>query len=346
MDSAPWRLTLGLAAACLSFLGCAQSGPRTFELGPHGWLELAIPDGWSAATQVGDSGLMIHRIQPDDGSELLLQVSALAPLERETPAAFAEHFVRFAARELAETAVEGDLPIKELVGPGCRASYVSATDRNVDQPRPGEYRHIDQGAGDLGAFPMTFTLLTNDPVAPERAQALEIIRFARYLPSAQAAAWAQEHALIEPAILAVPGRPWRIELDLPGYALEQVEFSTRRTMVRLFANHPETGVITSAFLEPDANGWTAVQYREWSCGRAIEFCKTNVTRSERGNLALIDYDVLPPPGESGTEWTQRVRHVYLIHDGYWVDVHISKLAFEPADAALFDAISDSIRIRD
>ena len=114
-------------------------------------------------------------------------------------------------------------------------------------------------------------------------------------------------------------------------------------------------MVVSAFLEPAQPGWTAVDYREWSCSekkklegpRRTRFCQIDVARAERDGIALLEYkvEVDVPEGAPVDSLTQTNRHAFLVRDGVWVDVHLSKMGFEPADAALFDTVLDSIRIR-
>lgn len=334
---------LALASALILCAACA-TGPERFELdeagshGPVGWLELDIPRGWSTSTERAPD-FTTHRIEAGGDSGLILQISPIYP---DDPRVWVEDTLAKIIASLSKTSIENRLPIRKLAGPGCRASYVSASDRTVDRPREGEFKYVDQGAANLGPLALTFTLLTNDPTGPERAQALEIVRFARFLPSRFSAAWARKHALNEPLVMAIPGRAWGVELNLSGFAIDLNEFRFRRTAMRVSATHETTGMIVSAFLEPARPGLDAAGHREWVLSglRDRGPLERDVRRFERGDRAILEYRI--PIPERG--WSQTHRNVYLVHDGYWVDVHMSLMNPGPEAAAQLDAITDSIRI--
>ncbi len=62
-----------------------------------------------------------------------------------------------------------------LVGPNSRGYYFFATDR---APAPGEWKYLTQGAVQVGAIALTFTILTNDGQEADAKAALELIRLA------------------------------------------------------------------------------------------------------------------------------------------------------------------------
>src|SRR5262245_62002403 len=247
--------------------GCAhRRGLQSFELEPLGQIEFELPRGWSAS-EIHEGDRTTYRIEPGHGIELLLQLSPLFPKKGVSTRAAVRDFTEEIRDGLAETSVEPELRVEEIAGPGCRAAYVSASDATLSGAAPGQFKYIDQGAADLGAFALGFTLLTNDRGGAGRAQALEIVRLARWLPSPGGLEWASTIAPTEPAVLSLPGRPWRLELDLPGYKLEELEFRDPQR-ARFLGTNRETGIIASAMLEPAQPGWTAVQYREWDCREA------------------------------------------------------------------------------
>jgi hypothetical protein len=343
-----------LAIVVSLLLGCVHGQIRTFSIEPLGALEVELPRDWTVQTireawppeaERADERIT-WRIEPPRGIELVLQISPLPADDggRENPARIARRLDHIRA-SLAETSVEAELPTREIAGPGCHASFISATDRTVDQPGPDEFKYVDLGVADVGALILTFTSLSNQLPGPERAQALEIVRRARFVPSPGGLAWAATIAPNHPAILELPGHEWQVELDLPSYKLEKLEFRNP-SVARLFGSDSASGVLVSAIMEPAELGESAMDHREWAY-RENPFYRSEASprRWQVGDRAFIEFTIAHPemPGE---EWQQTNRFVHLVHDGVWIRIHLSKIGFRPADEKLFDAVSDSLRIRD
>lgn len=59
-------------------------------------------------------------------------------------------------------------------------------------------------------------------------------------------------------------------------------------------------------------------------------------------MPLVEY--FGPRVGSAPLDNQRHVNAYMAHDGIWIDIHLSKMDFKPADRVLFDRVLDSIRI--
>lgn len=64
-------------------------------------------------------------------------------------------------------------------------------------------------------------------------------------------------------------------------------------------------------------------------------------RTPSDRVALLEFQLADPPGEPAS---YKSLNASLVHDGVWVDVHISKGSFKPEDQALFEAVLGSVRI--
>jgi hypothetical protein len=243
--------------------------------------------------------------------------------------------------QLSEVAVEKELPIRELRGPRAEGRFVSATDRTVETPTADNYRFVDQGAVVTGRFLVSFTLLTNDPDGPSRASAREIVASATHvLPGPP---WRNPDGTIA---MAFPGKSWRVRIALPGFDVEPLAPKQSEPGVRMLARNAKSGVIVSAYLERSPEGWTAVRHREdalvkMQAGDGMK--RDKVRRFERADAAILEYEVAAYRGE---RIDQKSMNAYLVRDGVWIDVHVSKTAFKPEDQPLLDAVIDSVRIEE
>src|SRR5262249_40086895 len=153
----------------------------------------------------------------------------------------------------------------------------------------------------------------------ERAAAREIIRTARIGPPRPPKQSAEGTVR-----LRAPGPKWSLAIDLPGFDIEPIQIREDPPGTKLSALNRKTGLIVTAFIEQSKSGWTAVNAREnaWTIMQsASPMERKDVQRSERGDMALLEYSV---PRYKGEDVNQKSVNAYLVRDGMWVDVHISK----------------------
>jgi hypothetical protein len=163
---------------------------RSFDFEMWEGFEIDLPEGWSANLQGSEAegGPAIHILPPPGAPLELLLTPFPFPGDAEELKTAVRNAVEQAAEGLKPNAVEDQLAIREMNGPGCQALYFSATDRTVEVPSASDFKYVDQGAAAVGPWMMTFTVFTNAGDAPERSRALEVVRSSRHLP---------------------PGPPWR-----------------------------------------------------------------------------------------------------------------------------------------
>ncbi len=139
--------------------------------------------------------------------------------------------------------------------------------------------------------------------------------------------------------LAIPGKDWAVEIKLPpGFVVEKPEVSPDGERARLAGSDEATGLQLSLFLEKAATDGDAKVARDffWKRTQASPLKMDDVRFSERNGAAVLEYIV------KRVSWKNM--NVYLSHDGYWVDLHLSKIQFRPADQEYFEAIMNSVRI--
>lgn len=145
--------------------------------------------------------------------------------------------------------------------------------------------------------------------------------------------------------LTTPGSSWSLEINVPGFDLEQRELLPDGNAARLMAENKTDGIILSAFLEKAPRAGDAKQCREyyWQMAQKSPLPKDDVKMSETGSIALVEYLVKQ---YHGVPVNQKNINAYLSQAGYWMDVHISKGDFKPADEAQLRAIIRGIRINE
>lgn len=62
---------------------------------------------------------------------------------------------------------------------------------------------------------------------------------------------------------------------------------------------------------------------------------------EYKNMAVLEYMIKK---YGGSEINQKHLNAYAVHEGYWIDIHLSKIKFAESDLKLFYSILDTVKI--
>jgi len=338
------RARILLIAVCVLLLPAAAAAEeRYFSVGPWGVLGIELPEGWTAepqgAEEAGGAALLVR---PAREIPLLVMLTPFpVPGNPALLAGSLEQRIDEGLQEVREIALEKEVPTRVLEGPGYRFVYVSVTDSTVEVPTEDDFKYMDQGLGVVGGLLVTFTLLTNVADAPERDQALEALRSARHL--APGSPWRTPEGAVR---LWYPGKDWQLVLDLPGYEMPPLELSEQADAVRLEGSNPSSGMRFTLFLEKAEEGWSAADNRKhyWKSIREnLPMRRKDVQRYEKGSAAILEFVV---PEIEGVPLDHKSLNLFLVRDGVWIDLHLSKDGFEPEDQALFDAVAGSVRFED
>lgn len=166
----PAFLILGLLL-CMA-AAADDSVLRSYDLGPHGTLQLRLPADWDQQVRQhpGDFPPTIE-LSGFESTAFLIKITPLwaqkGAADFGTPG-YLHDLVAKAAHAVEAQSVEGKL---DLVRAGGAQSgyYFTATDR---APAPGDFKYLTQGALRVGGLVCTFTILTSDDKGLIRNQVL------------------------------------------------------------------------------------------------------------------------------------------------------------------------------
>jgi hypothetical protein len=197
--------------------------------------------------------------------------------------------------------------------------------------------HVTAGAAARPGAVVAYEIRTLDCLDPTRAAMLEAIARSRLLPAQVSV------ATMEPVRHNFPGKSWSLLLTLPGFELEPVEVDEDRGHVVLRGSHPATSVVISAWLERAAGPGGAAHFRAQHVAAHTRgpYRRTGVKQWERGEMALLEGLVVK---HDGLRLQQKNVNAFLARDGIWIDVHLSKLGYEPSEWGPFADILDGIRL--
>ncbi len=143
--------------------------------------------------------------------------------------------------------------------------------------------------------------------------------------------------------LSLPGEKWALEFDAGGFEIKENQLSPQGDARKLFAVNRRTGINMSVFMEKAAGkgGSRACRTYYWSRAKQSPFKKDGVRLYQRGLMALVEYTVKE---FRGVPVNQKNINAYLAKGDTWIDVHLSKVQYVPADRKLFDSVLKSVKI--
>jgi len=164
--------------------------------------------------------------------------------------------------------------------------------------------------------------------------ALEMLRTATVIKGAAGAAGANAPAAANVVRVTSPDGKWALVFDLPDAQPADTDRSDdgKSTQLKTLAGQ----VICSAFIEPATKAGDAKVVRAfyWSKERQAPLQYSNIKMLGDDKLAILEYTV---------DGTDPNIHGYLVHEGTWIDIHLSRPAGTAADTAAMEKAIKSAR---
>ncbi|MBL4706682.1 MAG: hypothetical protein JKY54_19285 [Flavobacteriales bacterium] len=142
----------------------------------------------------------------------------------------------------------------------------------------------------------------------------------------------------------IPSETWSLEIDLDGYKVEKEGFSPDSSMFQLSAINGKANINLSIFIERTDSKGKKEECREfyWSKAKNSPLAKENVQKYETENAAVVEHDTKEYDGQIINFHSL---NAYLSQNGYWLDIHISKIRYSKKDKKAFNKILKSIIIK-
>ena len=139
-----------------------------------------------------------------------------------------------------------------------------------------------------------------------------------------------------PIGLTVPKAAWVMLVPSGAFEMKQHQVKPDGSAAYFMMSDASTGLNLSFFIEPVTHKdcSTAVGCRDWAWKAEQTRLKDieGVRESEIGDAAVVEY-LQPLLGKIRID--QKNMHAYWVRDGYWIDAHISKVAFKESDRERF-----------
>jgi len=307
-------------------------------------LELTLPASWQSTHQTAGPSVTV-RLSPA-GSGAFVVLLTVLPVKAGAPASTPEGVRAVVAEQgnrALSSALQDHLEITEIKGPQTIGYIFHATDRSPEKG-PGDYRESNQGAILVGQHLISVTILTHPGDSTTVDEAKRMLATAR-IGLAQDATGNSASDPKEVYEIGLPEAGWTVALALPGYRImaEQERPDGQGKMMQ--ASNDRTQMIISVFVEREPGLGSSKKCRDfyWAKDRRSPIPKSEIVLSERDSMALVTWMVKE---FQGSRVMQRNVKAFLGHEDACVDIHLSKVNFRTSDEQLFDAVLQSIQIRE
>lgn len=141
----------------------------------------------------------------------------------------------------------------------------------------------------------------------------------------------------------LPAAGWSVEIPNAGFETNRRMSGKTKDTLNLVAANMASELFLSAYIEPAEGEGGSIEARAFFYGAMKEapIAFSDEKAYERGPLAIQEYTWREV---EGVELNQRHLHIYLAHQGSWVDIHLSKVSFTEADRPTFDRIVEGVRL--
>ncbi len=135
-------------------------------------------------------------------------------------------------------------------------------------------------------------------------------------------------------ILKLPGQDKFVQIEAPGFVLEEKLIASEGDRTRFLASHGKTRMRMAVLLQKRPMEGTAQECRDffWNKSKPVLLPEEDVRMLQFGDMAIVEYRIEE----------QKHLYAYLTKGYLWMEIHLSKDDFQPAEIALFKSVLEGI----
>jgi len=144
--------------------------------------------------------------------------------------------------------------------------------------------------------------------------------------------------------LPLPGKNWALEFQFKDFRMKDAETLPDFEGRRILAENDKTQVLLSVFLTPAKRPMHSKDLREaaWKDQKKLPLKREAVKKYEAGEWALFEYVIKDAKEFKGIN--QKNVFAFHVKGDTWIDYHLSKAFYKPADEKLFNDFIKSVKI--
>ena len=331
------RCCLGLALGFFVAVVTVFAEERSVTIFEGRKISLSVPQEWRFE-ESRDSKTGLQTIQVvDPTSEVRLDVSFFPDaegrvatrqgLEAEMTTVFA--FYRAGA-------VEQEMKLTTFDAPDGIGAYTSFTDRSLVGRKLPEGQRLISTTGMRswkGAY-LVFTLLSNSRDTDAYRQGLGIVQSGLKEIGGPTTGKKTASGLVG---FTTPEAPWVLTLPGEGFEMREHQIKPDGSSGYFFMTNETTGLNVSFFIEPAQKCKSSRECRDMvqRAGFAHVGKVENIRASEVGDVSTVECFV---PEAKGMPLKQQHLFAEFVVQGYWVDMHISKVRYTAEDHEGFEQL--------
>ncbi len=149
--------------------------------------------------------------------------------------------------------------------------------------------------------------------------------------------------LSDTVTVTYPGKSWSLAIDLPGFRQSESDSPQGNPgRIYYFGANDATGIAVSVIMEQGRKNSTNLDCRGyyWSGLQNAPIKRSNFRTWEEGTMAYLEYLAELP----GTSIRQKNLFAFVVKENIYIQIHLSKVNFQPPDNDRFQKIMRSVGI--
>jgi hypothetical protein len=140
----------------------------------------------------------------------------------------------------------------------------------------------------------------------------------------------------------LPQAPWTLTLPADNFQMAQKQMKPDGSGAYFYLTDKTQEINLSMYIEParDCRDSKSCRDMVWKAGNPAWENPKNVVQSEIGEASIFEFLI---PSFQGMPIKQQNVYAEFVVDGFWVDMHLSKVLYKPEDHKLFERIIKSIK---
>jgi hypothetical protein len=140
----------------------------------------------------------------------------------------------------------------------------------------------------------------------------------------------------------VPGAPWTLTLPAGDFEVAERKLKPDGSAGYFYITSEKLQLNVSFYIEPVSTCKTSKDCRDmvWKMGNPAWEKPKNFVSAEIGEVSYFEFLM---PSFQGMPLKQQNMYAEFVVDGYWVDLHISKVLYKPEEHKLFEELVKAVK---